>query len=91
MFQRDTILKNLRSNVLEVSFTKVNGEDRQMRCTLLPRLLPESYRIDPTEQEGEKDFHQKNPEVIACWDVVKGGWRSFRIDSIIYIQVHDSY
>ena len=91
MFQRDTVLKDLRNNVLEVTFTKVNGEERQMRCTLLPKFLPESYRESLEEQTSEKSFHRDNPDVIACWDVTKGGWRSFRIDSIIYTQVLDSY
>lgn len=88
--KRDTILADLRSNVIEVSFTKVNGEERLMRCTLMPQFLPPSYNnID--EQNAEKHYHQTNPDVIACWDVANGGWRSFRIDSVIYTQVIDAY
>jgi hypothetical protein len=83
MYQRDTILKDLRQSVIEVVFNKVNGDQRVMHCSLRPELLPETYKNDFTE---EMDFHQKNPEVIAAWDVQKGGWRSFRIDSITYIQ-----
>ena len=83
MFDRDVILKDLREYVIEVHFTKVNGEDRVMRCTLRPDLLPQTYTTDITE---EKKFHKENPAVISAWDVTKGGWRSFRIDSVKYVQ-----
>lgn len=89
MVDRDTILKDLREYVIEVTFTKVNGENRVMRCTLRPDLLPENYINEAAE---EKAFHQTNPDVIAAWDVVKGGWRSFRVDSVSYVQnVNENY
>jgi hypothetical protein len=89
MFERDVILKDLREYVMEIYFTKVNGEDRAMRCTLRPDLLPETYINEAAE---EKAFHQVNPDVIACWDVQKGGWRSFRVDSVSYVQnVNENY
>jgi hypothetical protein len=83
MFERDVILKDLREYVMEIYFTKVNGEDRAMRCTLRPDLLPPGYTNDITE---EKNFHTQNPNVIAAWDVQKRGWRSFRIDSVTFVQ-----
>ena len=89
MFERDTILKDLREYVIEVTFSKVNGEQRNMRCTLRPELLPETYINEVAEEKG---FHRSNPDVIAAWDVQKGGWRSFRIDSVTYIQnVNENY
>jgi hypothetical protein len=89
MYDRDTILNDLRSYVIEVHFTKVNGDGRVMRCTLRPDLLPENYINEAAE---EKAFHKVNPDVIAAWDVQKGGWRSFRIDSVSYIQnVNENY
>jgi len=91
MYERDRLLTDLRSNVIEVHFTKTNGENRVMRCTLMPRLLPESYTNNLDEQNQEKTYHQQNANVIACWDVQAGGWRSFRIDSVNYCQVIDQY
>ena len=90
MFDRDTILKDLRKYVIEVTFTKVNGENRVMRCTLRPELLPSRYvEQDITE---ETKFHEQNPDVISAWDIQKGGWRSFRIDSVSYVQnVDEAY
>ena len=89
---RDEILKDLRNYVIEVHFDKVNGDHRVMRCTLRPDLLPPSYREDVNEQKQETEFHQTNPDVIAAWDVQKGGWRSFRVDNVKYVQnVNESY
>jgi hypothetical protein len=76
----------LRNFVVEVTFTKTDGTNRTMRCSLDPKFLPESYKQD---QEKEIEFHQENPNVITAWDVQKGGWRSFRIDSVQYLQIID--
>lgn len=91
MYERDRLLTDLRSNVIEVHFTKVNGESRVMRCTLMPRMLPDSYVNNLEEQNQERNYHQQNANVIAAWDVQAGGWRSFRIDSVSYCQVIDQY
>ena len=90
MYNRDTLLKDLREGVIEVHFTKVNGQERAMRCTLLPRYLPQVHTENLQEQEKEKTFHKENTDVIAAWDVQNGGWRSFRIDSVFYVQGLDS-
>ncbi len=87
-YKRDTLLRDLRESVIEVFFTKVNGEQRAMICTLKPEMLPPSYL---EEKEQEKKYHKENKDVIAAWDVQKGGWRSFRIDSVSYVQIKDGY
>ena len=91
MFTRDLILKDLRESVVEVSFKKADGTTRIMRCTLMPHYMPKSYNESVEEQTQEKEFHKKNENVIAAWDVQNGGWRSFRLDSVEYLQVIDSY
>lgn len=91
LYQRDTMLKDLRSNVVEVHFTKTNGENRVMRCTLAKHMLPESYQKSLEEQAEEKNFHKENPDVLAVWDLGANGWRSFRIDSVFYAVVIDAY
>jgi len=89
MYNREDLLKDLRNEVVEVTFNKVSdGSERVMRCTLKPEMLPPSYL---NEQQMEKDFHQRNPNVIAAWDVQKGGWRSFRVDTVTYAQAVDGY
>ena len=92
LYDRDTLLRDLRNNVVEIQFVKVaDGSQRLLRCTLMLKHLPQKYQTTQEEQDIENDFHQKNPDVIAAWDVEKGGWRSFRIDSVIYAQSLDSY
>jgi len=91
MYDRDTLLNDLRKNVIEVHFVKVNGENRVMRCTLMPQVLPKSFVQSLEEQNGEKNFHRENPNVIAAWDVDIQAWRSFRIDSVSYCQSLDYF
>ena len=88
LYSRDNILLDLRQNVIEVTFNKINGEQRQMRCTLKPEHLPPGY---VNEQVEELEFHNKNPELIAAWDIQKGGWRSFYVQNVTYVQMVDGY
>jgi len=88
IFQRDLLLKDLRENVIEVIFTKVNGDKRTMHCTLKKNYLPESYANDEKE---EKEFHDVNLDSLAVWDVQNRGWRSFKISTIEYVQILDNY
>jgi hypothetical protein len=87
-YQRDTLLKDLHEHVIEIMFTKVDGTERIMRCTLREDLLPKNYEKDPGEV---KKFHKENKDIIAAWDMQKGGWRSFRIDSVQYCEIKDNY
>lgn len=73
---KDTIVEELKSNIVIVNFTKVNGEERNMTCTLLPHLLPES------DNEETKRTIKENSDVVRCYDLSARGWRSFRVDSI---------
>ena len=83
MYNRDQILKDLHENVIEVTFKKVNGEDRVMRCTLDPSYLPPNY---VKEHLDEQHSRPENLSVIAAWDIQANGWRSFRIDNVTYVQ-----
>ena len=83
MYDRDVLLKDLFSEVLEVTFTKVNGETRVMRCTLRQYLLPQNTDIKHLDEEHKKE---QNLAVIAAWDIQANGWRSFRVDSVKYVQ-----
>ena len=71
------ITEILKKGECEVVFTKKNGEERQMVCTLHPDYLP-------VQEEGEGGSKKPpNDDVVTVWDVEAEGWRSFRIDSII--------
>lgn len=69
----------LQKNVCEIVFTKVDGTDRTMRCTLLEQYLPQST-------SNETSTKKSNPNTMVVWDVDSRGWRSFRTASLKTIQ-----
>lgn len=75
MFTRDNIEQILRANVAEVKFTKSDGTERVMTCTLREdQIIPYVKKTD-----GVKD---KNLDVVPVFDLDKNQWRSFRVDSV---------
>ena len=73
----------LTVDVATVTFTKKDGTERVMQCTLKPDLLP---KTDPILSENKKE-KKSNPKILAVYDLEANGWRSFTIKSIksVYI------
>lgn len=88
MYDRDNLLKDLREMACEVHFKKVDGSIRNMRCSLREDLLPQGS--DPKHLD-EQHAKPENKDVIVVWDLEKNGWRSFRVDSVIYFNALDNY
>jgi|TARA_B100002051_G_scaffold163785_1_gene154756 hypothetical protein len=84
--QKSDIVSALQSNICDVKFTKVNGEERLMRCTLKEDLLPDSVKSQLQQQDEAHEQPAFKDNVVPVWDLEKEGWRSFRIDSVIDIQ-----
>jgi len=83
-FVYSELQSQLQSEILEVTFTKVNGDKRIMNCTLMEGILPSN----PTE-EVKKDAKKKvNEDVLSVWDVDASGWRSFRVKNITRVRQH---
>lgn len=82
-YDREQLMNELKRSVVEVTFTKVNGEQRIMHATLDPRFLPQNTNYNHLEEQHAKPEHVN---IIACWDMQAQGWRSFRVDSVIYCQ-----
>jgi len=78
MIDKDKLLEELRAGPVMVSFNKVDGERRDMLCTLSEDHLP-----TPTQQDNVKQARKENPAVQSVWDVNKKGWRSFRWENVI--------
>jgi len=87
-FNRDDVIKGLKEAVCEIHFTKVNGESRIMRCSLDPRYVKAPIDVNHLDEQHKRP---ENKNTVVCWDVVAGGWRSFRIDSVQYMQEIDGY
>ena len=77
MFTRDGLIDMLRSNVVVVTFTKVNGEERVMTCTLRSEHIPNA----PTTN-GEVVIKETKNDTISVWDINANGWRSFRVENV---------
>jgi hypothetical protein len=73
--RREEIRQKLMTGPCEVTFTKVNGDERTMVCTLKPDLLPQ---VEQVESKPVK----KLSESIAVFLPEEKTWRSFRVHSV---------
>ena len=73
------MMEMLQTSQCRVIFTKLNGEERDMLCSLKDDVIPKATK-DPITQKKVRDL---NEEVLAVWDVNKEGWRSFRISNVV--------
>ena len=72
---RQWLVDMLRVGPVRITFTKKDGSERIMSCTLNPELT-ESY-----EKKTERTKEQ-NVDVCPVFDLEAKGWRSFRYDSV---------
>lgn len=72
----DEMRKTLKTSVVNVTFTKANGEEREMQATLMPEYLPEQ------EESSKNSTRKVSTTSIPVWDIGKSAWRSFRVDSV---------
>lgn len=84
---RKDVVEALRAGVCEITFTKVNGEQRVMPCTLKEDLLP---------ARNQKDLSFETPkeiktDVVSVWCVDANGWRSFKLSNFISINPLNDY
>ena len=84
MMTRDGIKDILKTSVANVTFTKSDGTERIMRCTLKEEFLPEMVSED---DQSEKKARKVNLDVLPVWDLDKKSWRSFRIDSLCKLEI----
>ena len=45
--------QQLKSGIARVNFTKVNGDQRSMLCTLLPGYIPAEEVVEPSDQHQD--------------------------------------
>ena len=77
-------METLRKEVLEVTFKKLNGDERKMPCTLITSFLPPAKKEDPLTQKKVREVSDK---VCAVWAVEAKGFRSFRYDRVTKVEV----
>ena len=69
---REWFRAKLQNGIATITFEKMNGEMREMRCT-----LDVVYDEDPSITEYVEKPNQ------PVWDVDAEGWRSFRWETLI--------
>jgi hypothetical protein len=77
-YKQETIVEELHKGVCTVVFTKTDGTNRTMKCTLNPTYAPSM-----PEFINEDNGKARSIDAVAVWDTDVNGWRSFRLDSIL--------
>jgi len=90
MFDKYELKEILSNTVSTVVFTKVDGTEREMKCTLLPEYLPQKPVVEGQQLLTEALPRKENPDTLAVWDMESNGWRSFRTDSVKTVITHET-
>jgi hypothetical protein len=85
----EALKKMLKTHVVRVDFTKADGTESSMVCTLMPEIL-EKFPVN------QKPLSPKVPddtvrETIRVWNIEKKAWRSFRLDSVLDVYTLPMY
>ena len=84
MKDNNWILRLLQNNICVVTFDKVDGTSRTMKCTLNDLHLPEQYK-----NKGSL-LTETDKNTLSVWDLESNGWRSFRFDNVRSITVENN-
>lgn len=72
---RQLLIDSLKQKTMIIKFNKINGEFREMTCTLMETIVPPVS----TTQKPRKS----STDILSVWDTNKEGWRSIRWENII--------
>ena len=79
VLDKELMIDLLTENIVTITFEKVNGEERIMKCTLIDDIVPGP--VNPSQMKEELTATEKKPHQ-AVWSIDDGGWRSFRWDNM---------
>ncbi len=87
---RQELLDLLGDEIVNVTFDKLSGDERTMKCTLIPEMLPAAQREDKLSQTKIRNLEDK---VFVVWamDIEPSAWRSFRYDRVKKVEVDHLY
>jgi hypothetical protein len=92
---RDWIRSLLQKGPITVTFTKADGTDRKMLCTLDHTQIPETpakpVPVDGIVRESKKPRKEPDPHSIRVFDLDKKEWRSFRFDRLKKVSAEISF
>jgi hypothetical protein len=83
---RDWLRSLLQTGPITVVFTKADGTDREMRCTLSHDLLPAvptpNKAVEPETVQESKPRKAPDVHSLRVFDLDKQEWRSFRFERL---------
>ena len=84
---RDWVRGLLTNSEVTVTFTKADGTDREMLCTLDHSRIPVSIAkpvqsVDGIVRESRRPKKEPDPHSIRVYDLQKQEWRSFRFERL---------
>jgi len=80
MITRSEMIEQLSASTCRVVFKKVNGDTRDMQCTLREDIIPAATKDEPITQKKVRNI---NEEVLPVYDINAEGWRSFRVENVV--------
>lgn len=83
---KDSVLELLYVGVQDVTFTKKDGTQRTLVCTLRPDLLP--IKPEPVEGEEVKVRAKSSTDSICVFETDLQEWRAFNMSNVIAIKTH---
>lgn len=78
---KDWLKSMLNDGVATITFTKNDGTERVMKCTLDRKMLPQVVTEETKKTKTISD------DVLPVYDIEAQGWRSFRWDSITKVDI----
>ena len=79
---RDDILKQLREGVITVTFTKLNGDEREMDCTLNMDIIPSNKMPKGDDTPELREGLDSILKAIRVFDTGLEDWRSFKVETV---------
>lgn len=72
---RTDLIEALRNDTIQIKFTKKDGTERVMKCTLQEGV------VVPYERKTDRVV-ERTDNNLAVWDVEAAAWRSVNLDTI---------
>ena len=80
MISKQWLAKLLRENIATVKFTKKDGTERVMKCTLMEGVaIPHEKTTDRVKEPKD--------EILPVWDMEANGWRSITVPNLLTIEL----
>ena len=88
VYTKNEIVDTLKKQSAIVTFTKKDGTERVMKCTLKSDLLPVILITESaTTNDNVVKVRKESDTSVAVYDLDNAAWKSFRLDSITSFEI----